>query len=129
MLKASKDYMHANSEEVYGTVGKTYNVDPAIFRGLQATMSEFPAALEEKDIVALAKEWELAHKYKLLTSIPQVERFIWSGVESQEIARGIVMELYFAATPNGQRALIALEETGLSLSNSVSTPLSRPGTP
>jgi NitT/TauT family transport system substrate-binding protein len=84
MLKASKDYMHANADEVYGTVGKTFNVDPAIFRGLQATMSEFPAALEEKDIVALGKEWELAQKYKLLTSVPKVERFVWSGVEIQK---------------------------------------------
>ena len=81
MLKASADYMHANANEVYAAVGKTYNIDPDIFRGLQATLAEFPAALERKDLTALAKEWELAHKYKLLTSVPKVDRFIWSGVD------------------------------------------------
>ena len=76
--------MHSHPDEVYGAVGKAYNVDPAIFRGLQATMAEFPFVLEEKDIPALAKEWELAHKYKLLKSVPKVERFIWSGVTVQK---------------------------------------------
>lgn len=81
MLKASADYMHANADEVYAEVGKSFNIEPDIFRGLQATLAEFPASLEKKDINALAKEWELAHKYKLLKSVPKVEDFVWKGVE------------------------------------------------
>lgn len=84
MMKASAAYMHANADEIYATVGKQYNVEPDIFRGLQATMSEVPAVLERKDIAALAKEWELAHKYKLLKSVPKVEDFIWKGVEVRD---------------------------------------------
>ena len=84
MMKESAEYMHAHPDEVYGTVAKTFNIEPDIFRGLQATLAEFPSVLEEKDIPALAKEWELAHKYKLLTSVPKVEPFIWSGVIVQK---------------------------------------------
>jgi myo-inositol-1-phosphate synthase len=83
VLKASADYMHANADEIYPVVGKSYNVEPDIFRGLQATLAEFPAALEQKDLSALKLEWELAHKYRLLTLVPQVENFVWSGVAVQ----------------------------------------------
>lgn len=84
MLKESAEYMHAHADEVYNSVGKAYNVEPDIFRGLQASLAEFPATLDVKDLPALAKEWELANKYKLLTSVPKVERFIWSGVTIQK---------------------------------------------
>ena len=84
ILKASADYMHAHADEVYAAVGKGYNIQPDIFRGVQASLAEFPAVLAEKDLPALAKEWELAHKYKLLTSAPEVKRFIWSGVVVQK---------------------------------------------
>ena len=83
-MKESAEYMHANGDEVYGAVGKVYNVEPDLFRGLQATLAEFPLVIQEKDIPALAKEWELAQKYKLLTSAPEVKRFIWSGVVVQK---------------------------------------------
>ncbi|MFL6796191.1 MAG: ABC transporter substrate-binding protein [Xanthobacteraceae bacterium] len=80
MLKESAEYMHAHGDEVYAVVGKAYNVEPEMFRGLQATLAEFPLILQEKDIPALAKEWELAQKYKLLKSVPDVKSFIWPGV-------------------------------------------------
>lgn len=84
MVKESVEYMHAHGDEVYGAVGKTYNVEPELFRGLQSSLSEFPFVIQEKDIPALAKEWELAKKYKLLTSVPDVKSFIWDGVVIQK---------------------------------------------
>jgi NitT/TauT family transport system substrate-binding protein len=84
MLKESAAYMRANSAAIYAEVGKQFNIEPDIFRGLQATLAEFPAVLERKDIAALTKEWELAHKYKLLKSVPKVEDFVWKGVEVQD---------------------------------------------
>ena len=84
LLKASAEYMRSHSADVYASVGKSYNVDPQILRGLQLTMAEFPAALERKDLAALAKEWELAKKYGLLKVAPNVSHFVWSGVVTQQ---------------------------------------------
>lgn len=84
LLKASADYMRTHSADVYASVGKSYNVDPQILRGLQLTLAEFPAELEQKDLAALAKEWELAKKYGLLKATPNVSHFVWSGVVIQK---------------------------------------------
>lgn len=84
LLKASADYMRAHSAEVYASVGKSYNVDPQILRGLQLTLAEFPAELEQQDLPALAKEWELAKKYGLLKVTPNVNHFVWTGVVIQK---------------------------------------------
>ena len=84
MLRESAEYMTAHGDEVYAAVGKTYNVEPEMFRGLQSSLAEFPMVIQEKDIPALAKEWELAKKYKLLTVVPEVKNFIWDGVSIQK---------------------------------------------
>ena len=106
-------YMRAHPDEVYPIIGKEQNVDPKLFVGLQATLAEFPAMLQEKDITALAKEWELAKKYKLLTSVPDVKQFVWSGVDIQVDGHIAMIDLYYASTANGFRGTLALEETGL----------------
>jgi NitT/TauT family transport system substrate-binding protein len=81
LLKASADYMHAHPDEVYGSVGRQYKVDPSVLAGLQRTLAEFPAALEQKDVTALAKSWDLAFKYGLLKRTPPPPpTLIWSGV-------------------------------------------------
>lgn len=79
MIKASVDYLNANPDEVYSAVAKEQNIDKAFFATLFKSYAEYPGVLSAQDRKAIAKTWELAQKYKILTSVPEVDRFVWAG--------------------------------------------------
>ena len=82
MIKASVDYLKANPDEVYSAVAREQNIDKNFFPTLFKNYAEYPGVISAQDRKAIAKTWELAHKFKLLNSAPEVDKYIWSGAIS-----------------------------------------------
>ena len=76
LIKASVDYLAANPEEVFSAVAQEHRIDKAFFPILFNSYAEYPGVLTRQDRTAIAKAWELAHRFKLLSALPAVDPFV-----------------------------------------------------
>jgi len=77
LLVASLDYALAHQDEVFGAVGKEFDVDPAFFTTWFSSFSEFPVVISDQDEKAIALLWEKAKGLGILKSYPPVSEVIW----------------------------------------------------
>jgi NitT/TauT family transport system substrate-binding protein len=79
LLIASRDYAHANPDEVFKTIAKENNVDVDYLLRWEKEYQGFPVAISDTDITSLDKLWAWSKELGILSSAPTAASTIWEG--------------------------------------------------
>jgi len=77
MIQESRAYALANPEEVFGAVGREFDIDPAFFDIWFNTYSDFPGTFLPQDGEALVYMWNQAIEIGAMESFPPLEDMLW----------------------------------------------------
>jgi len=79
MVQDSRSYALANPEEVFGSVGAEFDIDPSFFNVWFSTYMDFPGTLIEQDSKALVYMWDQAIAIGTLESYPPLSEMFWQA--------------------------------------------------
>lgn len=77
MVQDSRAYALGNPDEVFGTVGAEFDIEPAFFDTWFNTYMDFPGTFIPQDSEALIYLWDQAIKIGALESYPPLEEVTW----------------------------------------------------
>lgn len=77
MFRESVRYALANRDEVFGAVGKQYNLPPEFFTWWFEKSSDVPGTFDESHAKAIMKLYELAKEIGMIQSFPDIRTVVW----------------------------------------------------